>query len=110
MSGSERWPEPPEEEPAAPTAPVASDSARTYVTYVPNRTISVPDDVVPIIDSLDIPFSRWVTDQLRRHGALSAITFARQLEADAALATTERGLTHQDAQAVGERMEQSAPW
>ena len=26
-------------------------------TYVPNKTISVPDDVVPIIDSLGVPFS-----------------------------------------------------
>ena len=34
----------------------------TYYTYVPNKTISVPDDVVPIIDDLDVPFSRWVTE------------------------------------------------
>jgi mRNA interferase MazF len=41
-----------------------------------NRTISLPDDVTPIIESLDVPFSTWVADQLRRHaaaqGALSA--------------------------------------
>ncbi len=81
----------------------------TYYTYMPNKTISVPDDVVPIIESLDVPFSRWVTDQLRRHAAQSTMSFAEQLLADAALAATER-LTEQDARAAGERMERSAPW
>jgi hypothetical protein len=76
---------------------------------MPNKTISVPDDVVPIIDSLDVPFSRWVTDQLRRHAARSTLTFAQQLIADAALAATE-GLTDEDALAAGERMGRSAPW
>lgn len=81
----------------------------TYNTYVPNKTISVPDDVVPIIESLHVPFSRWVTDQLRRHAAQSTMSFADQLVADAALAAPE-GLTAEDAMAVGERMERSAPW
>lgn len=76
---------------------------------MPNKTISVPDDVVPIIESLEVPFSRWVTDQLRRHAALSTMSFAEQVRADAALTTNER-LTDQDAVAVGERMERSAPW
>lgn len=76
---------------------------------MPNKTISVPDDVVPIIDSLDVPFSRWVTDQLRRHAAQATMTFAQQLAADAALAATDRPATR-DARAVGERMERSAPW
>lgn len=76
---------------------------------MPNKTISVPDDVVPIIDSLGVPFSRWVTDQLRRHAAHATMSFADQILADAALATGER-LTEQDAQAVGERMDRSAPW
>ena len=76
---------------------------------MPNKTISVPDDVVPIIESLDVPFSRWVTDQLRRHAAQSTMSFGEQLLADAALAATER-LIEQDARAVGERMERSAPW
>ena len=80
-----------------------------YNTYVPNKTISVPDDVVPIIDSLHMPFSRWVTDQLRRHAAQSTVSFADQLVADAALAAPRR-LTREDALAVGERMERSAPW
>lgn len=80
-----------------------------YNTYVPNKTISVPDDVVPIIDSLHVPFSRWVTDQLRRHAAQSTMSFADQLMADAALAATG-GLSRADAAAVGERMERSAPW
>ena len=76
---------------------------------MPNKTISVPDDVVPIIDSLEVPFSRWVTDQLRRHSASSALSFAQQLVADAAVADGER-FTEQDVLAVGERMERSAPW
>ena len=80
-----------------------------YNTYVPNKTISVPDDVVPIIDSLHVPFSRWVTDQLRRHAAQSTMSFADQLMADAALAATD-GLSRADAASVGERMERSAPW
>ena len=79
----------------------------TYVRYMPNKTISVPDDVLPVIESLDVPFSRWVTDQLRRHAAKSTMSFADQLLADAALAAGER---LPDRDAVGERMEQSAPW
>lgn len=82
----------------------------TYNTYMPNKTISVPDDVVPIIESLGVPFSRWVTDQLRRHAAgAGALSFAQQLLADAVLAGSERP-THKDATAAGERMELSAPW
>jgi hypothetical protein len=76
---------------------------------MPNKTISVPDDVVPIIESLDMPFSRWVTEQLRRHAAASAVSFADQLLADAALAGRPRP-SRKDAVAVGERMERSAPW
>jgi hypothetical protein len=76
---------------------------------MPNKTISVPDDVVPIINSLDIPFSRWVTEQLRRHAAQSAMTFAQELLEDAALAATDRP-SDEDALAAGERMERSAPW
>ena len=81
----------------------------TYNTYMPNKTISVPDDVVPIIESLRMPFSRWVTDQLRHHAAQSTRSFADQLKADAALAAPE-SLTPENALAVGERMERSAPW
>jgi hypothetical protein len=77
---------------------------------VPNKTISVPDDVVPIIESLDVPFSRWVTEQLRRHAAQSAMSFGTQLLADAELISTARRLTHEDALAAGERMQRSAPW
>jgi hypothetical protein len=76
---------------------------------MPNKTISVPDDVVPIIDSLDVPFSRWVTEQLRRHAARSTMSFAEQVLADAALAADERP-TDRDAEAAGERMDRSAPW
>ncbi len=77
---------------------------------MPNKTISLPDDVLPIIERLDVPFSRWVTDQLRRHAAEQAtMSFADQLLADAALAAGER-LTERDALEAGERMERSAPW
>lgn len=81
-----------------------------YDTYVPNKTISVPDDVVAIIESLDVPFSRWVTEQLRRYAAQSASTFAEQLTVDAELAAGDRRLTSEDARAIGVRMERSASW
>jgi hypothetical protein len=74
---------------------------------MPNKTISLPDDVLPVIESLEMPFSRWVTEQLRRHAATSAVSFADQVLADAALAAGER---LPDREAVGERMERSAPW
>lgn len=76
---------------------------------MPNKTISVPDDVVPIIESLGVPFSRWVTEQLRRHAAVSTMSLGEQLLADAALAGGGRP-TRSDAVEVGERMERSAPW
>ncbi|MDE0368939.1 MAG: hypothetical protein OXI84_02225 [bacterium] len=69
----------------------------------------MPDDVVPIIDNLGVPFSRWVTDQLRRHSAQTTATFAQQLLADAALAAGGPP-TAEDALATAERMERSAPW
>ena len=81
-----------------------------YAVYVPNKTISVPDDVVPIIEGLDVPFSRWVTEQLRRHAAQSATPFAQQLLDDAELAGAARRPTRQDALAAGARMERTAPW
>ncbi|MGK0171504.1 MAG: hypothetical protein ACI9W2_003234 [Gammaproteobacteria bacterium] len=76
---------------------------------MPNKTISVPDDVVPIIEGLDVPFSRWVTEQLRRHAEHSKMCFADQLLADAALAAGERP-SYEDALAAGERMQRSATW
>lgn len=82
---------------------------RTYDAYVPNKTISVPDDVLPIIAGLDVPFSQWVTAQLRRHAADSRMSLAQQLAADAALAGGKRP-TRRDAEATGTRMERSAPW
>lgn len=82
-------------------------AVRTHNTHMPNKTISVPDDVIPVIESLDVPFSQWVTDQLRRHAAKSTMSFADQLLADAALAAGDR-LPHRDT--VGKRMERSAPW
>jgi len=79
-------------------------------TYVPNKTISVPDDVVPIIDDLGVPFSTWVADQLRRHAAThSQLSFAQQLLADAELARSEPP-TAAEYLAAAERMERSAPW
>ena len=81
-----------------------------YHTYMPNKTISVPDDVLPIIDGLAVPFSRWVTDQLRRHAAASGASFADQVRADAALSASGSRPSRSDAVAAGKRMEQSAPW
>ena len=83
---------------------------RMYDTYMANKTISVPDDVVPIIDSLDVPFSKWVADQLRRYAAnRTELNLGQQWLADAALACGEPP-TDQESLAVLERMERSAPW
>jgi hypothetical protein len=77
---------------------------------VPNKTISVPDDVVPIIDSLDVPFSTWVADQLRHHAAThSGMSLAQQLLADAELAGTKPPTKAESLKAMA-RMERSAPW
>ena len=77
---------------------------------MPNKTISLPDDVVPIIESLDVPFSTWVADQLRRHAATrTGLSLGQQLLADAALAGSEPP-TEEGLRAVAERMERSAPW
>ncbi len=76
---------------------------------MPNKTISVPEDVVPIIESLEVPFSRWVTEQLRRHAALSTMSYAEQILVDAALVSSD-GLIDRDPVESGERMDRSAPW
>ncbi len=77
---------------------------------MPNKTISVPDDVVPIIESLGVPFSTWVADALRRHAATKAgLSLGQQLLADAALASSEPP-TEAESRVVAERMERSAPW
>ncbi|MEO6653014.1 MAG: hypothetical protein ABIP17_10190 [Ilumatobacteraceae bacterium] len=76
---------------------------------MPNKTISVPDDVVPIIESLGVPFSRWVTERLRLHAAESTMTFRDQLLADAEFAANDPP-GDEEARATGERMERSAPW
>ena len=80
-----------------------------YHAYMPNKTISVPEDVVPIIESLEVPFSRWVTDQLRRHAAVSGMSFADQLLAAAALAGKRRP-SRVDAVAADTLMARSTPW
>ncbi len=81
-----------------------------YDTYMPNKTISVPDDVVPIIDNLGVPFSTWVADQLRHHAATHPqLGLAQQLLADAELASGETP-TAAESLAALERMERSAPW
>ena len=81
-----------------------------YNTYMPNKTISVPDDVVPIIDSLGMPFSTWVADQLRRHAAAqTGLGFPEQLLADARLADAPRP-TREESLAALDRMESAAPW
>jgi len=81
-----------------------------YTTYMPNKTISVPDDVVPIIDSLGVPFSTWVADQLRLYAAArSGLSLEEQFLADAELAG--RGPpTHRESLAMAKRMDRSAPW
>lgn len=83
---------------------------RMYNTYVPNKTISVPDDVLPIIDSLGVPFSTWVADQLRHHAAThSGLGFSQQLLTDAGLAGSKPPTRAESSEAL-ERMERSAPW
>ena len=82
---------------------------------MPNKTISVPDDVVPIIDSLGMPFSTWVADQLRHYAATrSGLSLGQQFLADAALAEDTRAGTNapteRQSRAALERMERSAPW
>jgi len=77
---------------------------------MPNKTISIPDDVVPIIDGLGVPFSVWVADQLRHYAAnQSGLSLGQQLLADAALAGAEPP-TEEESLAAVERMERSAPW
>jgi len=77
---------------------------------MPNKTISVPDDVVAVIDSLGVPFSSWVTDQLRRHAATqTGLSLGQQWLVDAALAGTEPP-TEEESRAAMDRMERSAPW
>jgi hypothetical protein len=77
---------------------------------VPNKTISVPDDVLPIIDRLGVPFSVWVADQLRHYAATqTGLSLSQQLLADAALAGAEPP-TDEESLAVVQRMERSAPW
>jgi hypothetical protein len=81
-----------------------------YNTYVPNKTISVPDDVVAIIDNLGVPFSTWVTNQLRHHAATHAgVSLSQQLMADAKLSGTKPPTTAESLKAM-KRMERSAPW
>ena len=81
-----------------------------YNTYMPNKTISLPEDVLPIIDGLDVPFSTWVAHQLRHHAAThSALGFAQQLVVDAELANAEPPSVAESLAAL-ERMERSAPW
>jgi hypothetical protein len=77
---------------------------------VPNKTISVPDDVIPIIESLDVPFSTWVANQLRHYAAThSGLGLAQQLLADAELAGTKPPTAVESLNAM-KRMERSAPW
>ena len=81
----------------------------TYTTYMANKTISLPDDVVRIIETLDVPFSTWVAEQLRRHARESSVPFVDQLLADAELAGRSRP-TPSDARSIGRRIGRAAPW
>ncbi|MEZ5230588.1 MAG: hypothetical protein R2710_29130 [Acidimicrobiales bacterium] len=77
---------------------------------MPNKTISVPDDVLPIIETLGVPFSTWVADQLRRHAASQrGLSLAQQLLVDAELAAVAPP-TRAESLASLERMDRSAPW
>lgn len=77
---------------------------------MPNKTISVPDDVIPIIEGLEMPFSKWVTDQLRHHAATRVgMSLGQQLLADADFADIDRP-TKEESLAAVKRMDQSAPW
>ena len=77
---------------------------------MPNKTISLPDDVVPIINSLGVPFSLWVADQLRHYSATqTGLDLGQQLLVDAA-PTGGQPPTEEESLAVLERMERSAPW
>lgn len=81
-----------------------------YATYMPNKTISLPDDVVPIIETLEVPFSAWVADRLRHYAATrSGSSLAQQLLADAKMAGGEPP-SGEVSRAVVVRMERSAPW
>jgi hypothetical protein len=65
---------------------------------MPNKTISLPDDVVPIIDTLYA-------------AAKPGLTFRQQLLVDAELARGHpASVVHVDMEAVAERIERSAPW
>ncbi len=75
-----------------------------------NKTISVPDDVIPIIDALEMPFSVWVANQLRRYAVTqTALSFGQQLLSDAALADA-KAPTKKESEAALKRMDRSAPW
>ncbi len=77
---------------------------------MPNKTISVPDDVVPIIEQLDMPFSTWITNQLRHYAATRVeMTLGQQLLMDAELAEVDPP-TREESMAAISRMERSAPW
>jgi hypothetical protein len=94
-----------------------------------NKTITLPEDVIPIIEGLGQPFSRWVTNQLRKHGSdgslpfgfnfdpsvhrsvahgHSEMTFGEQLLADAVLA--DESPTPNQLTAIGQRMGRSASY
>lgn len=77
---------------------------------MPNKTISVPDDVVHIIETLEMPFSKWVAEQLRHHEASRvSMSLGQQLLADAEMANTDRP-TKKESLAALQRMARSAPW
>ena len=77
---------------------------------MPNKTISLPSDVIPIVERLGVPFSQWVADQLRRHASTeNTLTFEQQLAADAELAEGAPP-SREDSRATVARMDRTAPW
>ena len=96
-------------EPIEPKISAVRSRLCMYATYVPNKTISVPDDVVPIIDTLGVPFSTWVANQLRHHAAThSGASLGQQLLADSEMAGTTPPTEVESLRAM-QRMERSAP-
>ena len=74
---------------------------------MPNKTISVPADVLPIIEGLDVPFSHWVAERLREHARQMEIPFGEQLLQDAALTEDVERPSRAE---IGRRMGRSAAW
>lgn len=73
-------------------------------------TVSIPDNLLPIIDNLEVPLSTWIVEQLRLYAqTLSEVGLLRDLLADAAL-EQDSPPTQTEWLVVLDRMERSAAW